>query len=130
MSSKKTHTHILCTIDLGDSYNIHPTDKLQFGRRLGMLCLEALYGMDLGWQYARLKHFEKTGSEIVLVFEGIKEGTIVVDVDGQERNARIHEGRLHVPAPARTICYAWQNNVDHVTWNENGLPLFPFWITV
>lgn len=130
MSSKKTHTHILCTIDLGDSYNIHPTDKLQFGRRLGMLCLETLYGMDLGWQYARLKHFEKAGSGIVLVFEGIEEGGIVVHVDGKERNARIHDGRLHVPAPARTIAYAWQNNVDHVTWNENGLPLFPFRITV
>lgn len=128
MDQVLTHedVHILCTLDQGDAYNIHPTNKKEVGKRLGQLVSKTFYDPDLRVVYPKLRMWKEGEEGVELVFEGIDEGSIVLDLDNTKQVFSIHSGMTTIKSLAHTISYAWENNPENITFNALDLPMFPF----
>lgn len=128
MNQTLTHedVRIICTLDQGDAYNIHPTDKKEIGKRLGQMVSQTFYAPDLCIVYPKLRMWKESEKGIELLFEGIDEGDIVLDLDGTQQVFSIHSGMTTVKSLAHTISYAWENNPSHIVFNALNLPMFPF----
>lgn len=126
----KPNVDLICTLDQGDSYNIHPTNKQVVGTRLGQLVSRVFYDPALRALYPKLRLWRHGEENVELVFENIDQGSIRLCVDDQTIEAPIREGIARVAGKAHTISYAWQNDPECLTWNALGLPMFPFQIEI
>ncbi len=125
----KEDVEILCALDCGDDYNIHPIDKTKIGKRLGQLVLKTLYDFNELILFPILKRWKRVDQDIVLEFSNIEDGTILLEVDGFEHEYRIEEGKTVVPNAKLTISYAYKNNPKSLVMH-NELPMFPFYLNV
>jgi len=149
-ASTQSNGYIATAIDIGEADDIHPRNKQEVGRRLGLIALRRVYGksgfMDQGPVMTRATMAE---GEVRLEFEyasGLKttdgqdpRGFKVQDAQGQwhwAHAARIDGESVVVTAPegvqaAVKVRYAWaMNPVDGPHGinlvNGEGLPAFPF----
>ncbi len=125
----KEDVEILCALDCGDDYNIHPIDKTKIGKRLGQLVLKTLYDFNELILFPILKRWKRVDQDIVLEFSNIEDGTILLEVDGFEHEYRIEEGKTVVPNAKLTISYAYKNNPKSLVMH-NELPMFPFYLNI
>ena len=49
------HTWMICTIDAGERFNVHPGDKGPVGERLAAAALAQVYGFDVPWRSPRVR---------------------------------------------------------------------------
>lgn len=143
---------IAVTTDIGDARDIHPRNKREVGRRLGLWALAEAYDRPTeGYESPSLEKAEKVagpdgGSAMRITFNqtgaGLKtrdekapNGFALSGPDGkfQWANAKIEDGgrsvlvwSADVPDPAG-VCFAWQNNPVRANLvNSAGLPADPF----
>jgi len=136
-------TGMAVTIDVGDTFNIHPPDKLPVGERLARAALSVAYGRDVlpcGPLYdgaafadglARVR-FRHAGDGLASSDGGPLRGFAVA---GQDRRffpaeATIEGGTVcvrsaRVPGPV-AVRYAWADDPDCNLCNTAGLPASPF----
>ena len=143
---------IVITTDIGDARDIHPRNKREVGRRMGLWALAEVYGRPTeGYESPSFKNVEKVtgpegGNALRITFN--QTGTGLKTRDGKEpggfalrgpdgkfewAEARIEDGGRSVvvwsagiPNPTE-VCFAWQNNPVRANLvNSAGLLADPF----
>jgi len=136
-------TGMAVTIDIGDAEDIHPRNKHDVGKRLGLAARKIAYDQDLIHSGPIHRDYEVAGHEMVLFFDHVGSGLTVpagqplsgftiagMDREFQWAEARIEEDRVIVwsdrvynPVAVR---YAWADNPTSNLYNREGLPASPF----
>jgi sialate O-acetylesterase len=140
------NTYMVVTIDLGDSTDVHPKNKLDVGNRLALLALKNTYSMPVGEVSSPMVDsvsFEK--HSVILFFRNTGTGLIARDRYGYLKGfelagadkqfywatAVIEENRIIVTSEKVVqpiaVRYAWSNNPsDANLYNLEGLPAAPY----
>jgi sialate O-acetylesterase len=133
------NTGIAIGIDIGDPKNIHPSNKQEVGRRLGLLALNQVYGHNRVAEGPKPAKVEYPQGRVVVTFHQpwtLKSNTPndfeLAGKDGIFKPAVAEKDGLRliltspeVPVPC-AVRYAWQNNPPASVFNTEGLPAAPF----
>jgi sialate O-acetylesterase len=137
-------TGMAVTIDVGDSLNLHPTNKKPVGNRLALLALAKQYGRDtLAFSGPLYKSMRCENGGITLSFDFTGKGLCVKNgrslegfvIAGEDRIFHIAEAsiagnevRVATPEVAKPVAvrYAWADNPPAALYNIDGLPASPF----
>jgi sialate O-acetylesterase len=76
-------TWMVCTMDLGERYNIHPGNKGPVGERLAATALARVYGFDLPWSSPRVRELDRAA-----------DGSLRIRFDGSHGGLCIRGSRL------------------------------------
>lgn len=141
-SLKVPNTGMAVAIDIGEPKNIHPKNKQEVGRRLGMWALGTVYGKKIATSGPLPTAHTVRGHEMVVSFahadgglvakRGNLKGFVIAGADHQWKPAQARiEGDVvvvsspDVPQPV-AVRYAWTDNPDCNLYNAAGLPASPF----
>jgi sialate O-acetylesterase len=132
-----------CTLDLGETANIHPLNKQEVGHRLALIAEKIVYGKDVicyGPRYAgmkveddkvRISYTEVDGGLVVQGGAPLK-GFAICGEDKQWvwADARVEGDTVvlsspQVPKPV-AVRYAWADNPLCNLYNKAGLPAYQF----
>ena len=134
-------TGMAVTIDIGDPTNIHPKNKQEVGRRLGLIARAQIFGENVEFQGPVFSGIMREGGALRIKFEhatGLTAGAGLLtgfEIAGEDKRfapalARI-EGETVVvsaeacPAPV-AVRYAWRNSPTARLANGAGLSAAPF----
>ena len=136
------NTSVINTIDLGDTINVHPTDKLPIGQRGALLAAKNTLGQAIIAEGPTLKKVDLNGDELVIHFNnanglqthnGKNPVGFWIANDTKEwvvANARIAGERVILDAPnlqsPKYVRYAFAGKPTVNLINELGLPAYPF----
>lgn len=136
------NTGMAVALDLGDANDIHPRNKLEVGRRLSLIALSQLYGIEVRSRGPHFRTLEITGNQARVRFDDA-DGLRTFDgsaprgfaIAGADRkfywaNATIDGTSVvlkspNVPQPV-AVRYAWATNPDVNLYNVSALPAEPF----
>jgi len=136
-------TGLALAIDIGDAGNIHPTNKQEVGRRLGLWAMAKVYGKkDVVYSGPMYKSMKVEGDKIRLAFDHLGGGLVakgdkltgfaIAGADGKYvwADAKIDGDTVVVSANAVktpvSVRYAWADNPICNLYNKAGLPAVPF----
>ncbi|MBQ6162645.1 MAG: 9-O-acetylesterase [Prevotella sp.] len=143
MTTRLENTAMSCTIDIGEADDIHPKNKQEVGRRLGLLARALTYGEKIAYSGPIYEGYRIEGNRIRLHFShttgGLKpssgrqlKGFAIAGADHKFHWAYAYvDGNdivvtdQKVPVPV-AVRYGWANNPDCNVVNGEGLPMFPF----
>lgn len=137
------NTGMALAIDVGESNDIHPKDKLTVGHRLAVAARRVAYGENIvhsGPQFRQMAKdqgavrlwFDHTGSGLQVQGGGKLTGFRLADEHGQfhKAEARIDGNTVLVSssmvADPVAVRYAWENDPVANLMNREGLPAIPF----
>jgi sialate O-acetylesterase len=136
-------TGMVCTIDIGDEYNIHPPNKQEVGRRLYLIALSKVYNvkniissgpmfkavrqdtLGVRIEFLHSEHGFKACSEPIAGF-ALADSTgkwywAEAKIDGN--TVVVYSKGLDQPT---RVQYAWQSNPEATLCGITGLPVVPF----
>ncbi len=139
------NTGMATAIDIGEANDIHPKNKLDVGRRLGVAAMKVAYGKQVESSGPTFRSVRFEGNTAVIAFDHVGGGLISRDKYGYVRGFKIaaEDGNFHwaqdrisgntvvvqcddVSKPA-AVRYAWDNNPGPLDlYNSEGLPACPF----
>jgi sialate O-acetylesterase len=145
MALKLANTGMAVTIDIGEANNIHPVNKMEVGRRLGLQALNVAYGRHLIATGPNVSSFTVKDGRVMLHFTNENGLPITKDkygyvrgfaVAGKDRKFHWASASIdhdvvvirsqHVNDPV-AVRYAWSDNPGITDlYNGQGLPLAPF----
>lgn len=139
------NTGMAVTIDIGEAYDIHPKNKQDVGKRLGIAALKAAYNIDTVHLSPQYDHMEVMNENVIIHFKNVADNLISNDKYGYLRGFSIagsdsvfHWAKAYIknntvvvysdevkqPVAVR---YAWANNPGTLNlYNKEGLPAAPF----
>ncbi len=144
------NTDMVVTIDIGDADNIHPTNKMELGRRLSLFALKNEYNRDIIASGPKFQSAEIKGNKMILTFSEVGSGLatddgqrlagfVMAESNGEYiwANAEIIPGiknntqQVEISSPKinkpTSIKYGWANNPNMLNlYNKEGLPASPF----
>ncbi len=136
-------TGLAVTIDIGDTWDIHPKNKQDVGHRLALWALGTTYGKSLVYSGPLYESMEKDGKRLRVKFKHTGSGLIAKGekglkgfaVAGVDRKFYWAEAEIEadtvlvwsdkVPKPV-AVRYAWASNPQCNLYNREGLPASPF----
>ena len=138
------NTGVAVTIDIGDSTDIHPRNKLDVGDRLATAARAVAYGDASVFTGPAYESMRVSGDSIVVTFQGVGEGLMKLPdeevkgftIAGDDRQFK--EAVVHIVSPTEVsvwapdldqpvaVRYGWANNPAVNLYNEDGLPVSPF----
>ena len=138
-------TGMAVTIDIGEANDIHPRNKVDVGKRLGLAALKVAYDRDIVFQGPAADEVFFTGDQVTVTYSNVGSGLISRDKFGYIRGfelagtdqkfhwakAEIIDGEVRAfsseVAEPVAIRYDWSNNPGQVDlYNVEGLPALPF----
>jgi hypothetical protein len=143
------HTGLAVTIDVGDSTNLHPTNKQPVGERLANWALAKQYGFkNIAFSGPIITGVHITGSKVVLIFKyttgglNAKSGTklsgfeiasalspnVFIPAIATINSDKIVVTNASVKDPV-AVRYAWADAPKATLFNGAGLPASPFMVT-
>lgn len=155
LTLKVPRTGMAIAIDVGDPNNVHPTDKIDVGKRLALVARKKVYHEDIVASGPLFKDFKIEGGKIRISFTETGTGLIAgqqpwlargVDpfpkdkligffIAGEDRKWFAAEANIDgdavvvfsasVPKP-RAVRYGWANSPRCNLYNKEGLPASPF----
>ena len=143
MTLSVPNTGMAVTMDIGDTEDIHPRNKLDVGHRLALWALAKDYGRnDLVYSGPLYKLMKVEGNTIRLFFDHTAKGLIAKDgpltnfiIAGVDRNfvkaaAVIEDNTVVVSSPAVpkpvAVRFAWTNSAIPNLFNSEDLPASSF----
>ena len=144
MALELPNTGMAVAIDIGESDNIHPKNKQEVGRRLGLTALKITYGQEIVHSGPVFKSMNTSGQKAFLEFDFAEEGLQVKGrygyvkgfaVAGEDRKfywakAYLEDRKVVVYSDSVTrpvaVRYAWEDYPDANLFNKEGLPMAPF----
>ncbi len=136
------HTGQAVAIDLGDSDDIHPTNKQEVGRRLALIARANVYGIPTHFSGPRFASAERESSALRVRFTHASGGLVAhhkpvqsLQIAGADRKfypatAKIERDTLLVSAPEVkepvAVRYAWSSDPEANLFDGAGLPAAPF----
>lgn len=140
---KLPNTGMAVTIDIGDAHDIHPSDKLNVGRRLAMIARKMVHNEKIAFTGPQFKNMTIDEDKISIAFDFVYEGLKTSDgrklkgfaIAGDDRifywaEATIIDNKIivanrMVKRPV-SVRYAWSSNPECNLVNSAGLPASPF----
>ncbi|MDP4208990.1 MAG: sialate O-acetylesterase [Bacteroidota bacterium] len=137
------NTGMVVAVDVGDSTNIHPRNKVTVGERLAFWALANDYGFsDVAFSGPLYKSMKTVGASILLSFNYTDGGLAAKDgnlrefmIAGPDKvfypaMAIIRQNKVVVSSPQVRkplyVRYAWENFMHPNLYNGKGLPAVPF----
>ncbi len=139
------NTAVVAAIDIGEANDIHPKNKLDVGKRLGLAARKIAYGEEVVHSGPVFKSMKVEGDKIRMDFTSVGSGLISKDKYGYLRGfaiagadqkfewamAYIDGNSVVVFSPEIknpvAVRYAWADNPGPLDlYNEEGLPALPF----
>ncbi|MHC4944385.1 MAG: sialate O-acetylesterase [Planctomycetota bacterium] len=137
------NTGMAVAIDLGTAERIHPMNKQDVGKRLGLIARARSYGDPIEYSGPSYRSMKREGEKIRIFFDHVGKSLAVRNgntlkgftVAGENRCFRWAEARIDgdtvlvwndtidAPCAAR---YAWADNPECNLYNQAGLPASPF----
>jgi sialate O-acetylesterase len=142
-----SNTGLAVTIDLGQTDNIHPTDKEEVGQRLALLARKLVYGEDVTDSGPTPLNAIRIGATVQLTFAHTEKGLTVYEsnrpisfqlcdaarrctfVDAVQKANEIDLDASHVKDVA-FVRFCWADSPICNLYNTAGLPAVPFEIPV
>ena len=143
MALSLPNTGMAVTIDIGEAHDIHPQNKQEVGRRLGLAARRIAYGEKLVYSGPIYRSMEVEGNAIRLRFDHVGGGLAPKGgaplkgfaIAGEDRKFVWADARIDgetvvvsskdVPNPL-AVRYAWAINPVCNLYNNEGLPASPF----
>ena len=152
------HAGMASALDIGDSADMHPLDKLDLGERLALWALKNDYGRPVTETCGPvLKNVTLSGSTLVCTFDHAGSGLMVGSKIPYQPTQEVVGGALQkfsiagatggwyaatatisgntvvvsspsVTAPRKVAYACWQNPVGCNLYNKDGLPASPFYV--
>ena len=136
------NTAMAVTIDIGNPDNVHPTDKVDVGRRLALAARAIAYGEDVNYSGPTFRQATPEGNELRVWFDHDAKGLMTKGNDVTGFEIAGEDGKF-VPAKARIdgdtvvvssdtlaepvlVRYGWANYPDCNLFDGEGLPASPF----
>jgi sialate O-acetylesterase len=135
------NTGMAVTIDIGDDKDIHPKNKQDVGKRLGLVALAKVYGKDIAYSGPQYSSMKVVNQSIELSFKFSQElksssGALIgFAIAGEDKKFYWAQGKIvgdkvvvsatEVSHPV-AVRYAWADNPDANLTNKSGLPATPF----
>jgi sialate O-acetylesterase len=137
------HAALAVTIDVGDRYDIHPTNKQQVGRRLSLAARHLIYGEDIVAAGPAPIEASRVGGQVVVRFSNAASGLVVYGdqrpfgfelcddgkrceyVEATINNDRVLLDVGSIKDPSR-VRYAWADSPICNLYNDRDLPAVPF----
>ncbi len=143
MTAAQPHNGLAVIIDIGDTNDIHPKNKRDVGKRLGLWALASVYGKDIPFSGPLYESHEVKGSAISVKFKYVEggleakggeplKGFAIAGQDGKWvwADAKIEGDRVVVSSAKIekpvAVRYAWADNPVCTLYNKAGLPAVPF----
>ncbi len=143
LTLREPKTGMAVTIDIGETNDIHPRNKLDVGHRLALWALANTYNQKLEFSGPLFKSFSIKGNEIRLKFDHARSGLKTSEGGPVKGFAIAGEDRRFVWAEAQidgdeivvsskdvakpvAVRYAWADNPVTNLYNKSGLPAAPF----
>ena len=143
LTTTAPNTGMAVTIDIGDANNIHPRNKQDVGKRLGLLALKNVYGKNVVADGPGPTNVSASGTSVHIAFDHVDGGLRTSDgapprgfaVAGDDRvfhwaDTHIENDAIVLSCPdvstPRAVRYAWADNPDCNLCNGAGLPAPPF----
>lgn len=143
MTLAQPNTGMACIIDIGEADDIHPKNKQEVGRRLGLLAENLVYGRDITASGPQFQSYQIIDNRVIIQFTNTAKA--LVSRDGQVVKGFALAGEDHVFHWAQAeisgnqviiksekvqnpvaVRYAWADNPDCTLINSEGLPAIPF----
>jgi len=141
------HSGLAVAIDIGDRYDIHPTNKQEVGRRLALLARHRSYGEALEDSGPAARSARRRGGQIVISFAHAAGGLralgsnrpVGFELCGAPPHCRFVDARvagetvvIGEPGGARAqrVRYAWAGSPIVNLVNAAGLPASPFELAI
>jgi len=136
-------TGIAVTLDIGDANDIHPKNKQEVGRRLGLSADAIAYGNKIEYSGPLYKSMKIEGDKIRVTFSHLGGGLVAKDggalkgfaIAGADGHFEFADAKIEgdtivvssakVPNPT-AVRYAWSNNPICNLINKAGLPASSF----
>lgn len=137
------NTGMVVTMDIGNPVDIHPRNKQEVGRRLGLWALSQVYGQNMIYSGPLFEGETVSGGSILCHFRHADGGLATLDgnppshleIAGADRVYHPATGSIdgstlivsspNVPEPM-AVRYAWSDDVEPNLMNTQGLPASPF----
>lgn len=136
------NTGMAVTLDLGDSTNIHPSNKKDVGERLALIATSKTYGKGNEYSGPTLRSVKSHKNSITLTFDHADGGLILKDnaadhfmIAGEDKlfikpNIIVRSNQLILSHPAINnpiaVRYGWKNYLKGNLFNSKGLPASSF----
>jgi sialate O-acetylesterase len=147
VAGKTPNTGLAVTIDLGQTDNIHPTNKQEVGRRLALVAERLVYGMNVADSGPTPVAAVRTRGTVAVSFDHVGAGLVIYEYhrpvgfqicDAAKRCSFVHaiqnkdEIDLDVAhiRDAATVRYCWADSPICNVYNSEGLPAVPFEIPI
>lgn len=134
------------TVDVGDRYDIHPTNKQEVGRRLAQAARKVVYGEDAPPSGPRPLSAERSGERVLVRFADAAGGLVAysgapvgfelcgpVAASCRWVAATLEGDAVALPAsggPADRVRYCWADSPVCNLFDRSGLPATPFELVV
>jgi sialate O-acetylesterase len=137
------NTGMAVTLDIGNPKNIHPSDKVNLGKRLALWALAKTYGKKIAYSGPIYKSMKAAKGKLVLSFDYANKGLILKErnkennflIAGEEKVfkkavVKVDGSRLLLSHPdilkPVAVRYAWSNIDEGTLFNIEGLPASSF----
>jgi sialate O-acetylesterase len=147
VAGKIPNTGLAVTIDLGQTDNIHPTNKQEVGRRLALVAERLVYGMNIADSGPTPVAAVRKRNMVTVSFAHVEKGLAVYEskrpfgfqvcdaakncsfVDAIQNKDEIDLDVAHL-RNAATVRYCWADSPICNVYNSEGLPAVPFEIAI
>ena len=136
-------TGMIVTLDIGEKYDIHPSNKHDIGYRFARLALNRTYGMNVIDSGPLFNYFKTEGKNLKVYFTHTGSGLMmknnnnrtwfeIAGVDKKYYNANVVNYKNHLKLSSmlvkdpQYVRYAWSDTATATLFNIDGLPASPF----
>ncbi len=144
VAAEDASTGLVVAIDIGDRYDIHPTNKQELGRRFARAARHVVYGEALPASGPVPTAARRNGESVVVEFGDVTDGLVAYGADGpigfelcgadagscRYARAQIRTNRITLDAPAAhaatRVRYCWADSPVCTLFDGAGLPAGPF----
>ena len=139
------HTGMACTIDIGEADDIHPKNKVDVGKRLGLAALKIAYRRNIVHSGPTFMKMNIEDQQVIIHYSEIGSGLMSKDKYGYVHGFEIagkdqifHWAKAEIQGNSIVLTcdkvsrpvavrYAWSDNPGPVDlYNKEGLPAIPF----
>ena len=130
--------------DIGDTYDVHPKNKQDVGKRLAFIALHKSYKKNVVCSGPSFKSSKKTGDKVQIYLDNVQDGLIIKNKygyiegfslagpDGKHYWAKAYLDGNSIMVSSENVSnpvqirYSWGDNPDVNLFNSANLPLAPF----
>lgn len=136
------NTGMVVTLDIGENYDIHPSNKHDVGNRFALLALNRTYGLKFVDSGPVLNELDFDGKYVNLYFKNIGDGLKIIDdfkpcfeIAGEDKiyfesDVNVYRSFLQLSSSyvqnPKFVRYAWSDTTKATLFNIEGLPASPF----